>query len=109
MHEDQALRVARNETAFRGLNESIAAGRDVNDDETLVGFLCECGHADCARIIELSPAEYEALRGHPRRFAIVEGHDLPPAEEVVARHERYVVVEKVGTAGAAAESVDPRR
>lgn len=101
-------RVARNEAAFREVNESIGAGRDSEDDDKLVGFVCECGHADCSRLVELTPFEYEAVRRDPRCFAVLEGHEIPGAEVVVARHARYTVVQKRDVAGAVAEDMDPR-
>lgn len=35
-------------------------------------------------------------------------HVLPEAEDVVERHERYWVVEKISVAAAVAERADPR-
>ena len=56
----------------------------------------------------LSKTEYEAVRSDGRRFFMLDGHELPEIEDVVERHERYVVVEKREHAGATAETVDPR-
>jgi hypothetical protein len=39
----------------------------------------------------------------------VPGHDDPEVERVVLQRPDYVVVEKFGEAGRAAESTDPRR
>src|SRR3712207_7921589 len=41
-----------------------------------------------------TPAEYERLRADARHFAVVAGHDIPSAEYVVERTDRYHVVEK---------------
>ena len=48
------------------------------------------------------------MRADPRRFVIVNGHELPEVEVVVERHGDYSVVEKVGAAGDEAERRDPR-
>jgi hypothetical protein len=101
-------RIGRKEATFRRINEDIDRGRDAEDDATLVGFVCECGMTDCARLIELTPAEYEQVRSDPCRFAIVNGHEIPFAEEVVERHERYAVVRKLHASGAIARETDPR-
>jgi hypothetical protein len=101
-------RIARNEATFRRINEDIERGRDVEDDTTLVGFICECGSAECARLIELTPAEYEQVRANPLRFAIVHGHEIDAVERVVERHDRYAVVRKLEQTSHIAEETDPR-
>ena len=101
-------RIARNEATFRSINEDIERGRDADDDQTLVGFVCECGSADCSRLIELTPAEYERVRSDPCRFAIVNGHEIPAVESVIERHDRYAIVRKLEASGAVAKETDPR-
>jgi hypothetical protein len=100
-------RVAMNEATFRRINEGMEAGQDQSG---LLTFVCECGRLGCNRLIQLTRAEYEALRGHSRRFAVLEGHELPEVEHVVERTERYLVVEKAGKPEAEiVEHTDPRR
>ena len=53
---DMQERIGRNEATFRSINEDIERGRDAEDDRTLVGFVCECGWAECSRLIALPPA-----------------------------------------------------
>ena len=71
-------------------------------------FRCECARLECNSAIELSLSEYERVRGNPRRFVILPGHELSDVDVVVERRPGYVVVEKHGRAGAVAESEDPR-
>lgn len=107
--DDQTLeRIARNEAAFRELNEMLRASATAGDADALRTYTCECGWLGCNVLIELSVAEYEAVRRHPAHFAVAEGHDEPEAERIVLRHERYLVVEKVGPATEVAEALDPR-
>ena len=101
-------RIGRNEATFRSINEDIERGRDADDDHTMVGFVCECGSADCSRLIELTPAEYERVRNDSYRFAIVHGHEVAEVETVVERHDRYAVMRKLETSGAVAKETDPR-
>lgn len=108
MSTDFQERIGRNEATFRRINEDIDRGRDAEDDSTLVGFVCECGMTDCARLIELTPAEYERVRSDPCRFAILNGHEIPAVESVVERHERYAVVHKLAESGVVATETDPR-
>ena len=70
----------------------------------------ECGRLRCNRLIQLTRAEYEAIRKNPRRFAILDGHEILEAEEIVERLDRYTVVEKRGDPVAEiVEHTDPRR
>lgn len=101
-------RVAQNESAFRDVNEGIEAGRGLTEATTAIRFVCECARLGCTELIELTPAAYRALRAHPRRFAVVPGHEVPEAEEAVERVGGTLIVQKVGVAGAVAEDRDPR-
>jgi hypothetical protein len=96
-----------NEAAFRKVNEGMEVGQD---PAGLLTFICECGRMGCTRMIELTRAEYEAVRANPRRFALLAGHEMEDVETVVERHERYLVVEKNEDVEAEiVEDTDPRR
>lgn len=100
-------RVAMNEATFRKVNEGMEVGQD---PDGLLTFVCECGRLGCSKLILLLRDEYETIRGNPRRFAIVEGHEILEAEAIVERHERYIVVEKsAGPEAEIVENTDPRR
>jgi predicted ThiF/HesA family dinucleotide-utilizing enzyme len=99
-------RVAMNEATFRRVNEGMETGQG---PEGMLAFLCECGRLGCNKLIELTRAEYEGVRANPRRFAIVDGHQIEEVEDVVDRTERYVVVEKRGhPESEIVEYTDPR-
>jgi hypothetical protein len=110
MADDPRLpeRIARNEAIFREVNEAIEAGRWPGEENSAIAFRCECGELGCSRLIELTSAEYEQVRSHPRRFFIAPDHEMPEAEDVVERRQHYLVVEKREQAGKLAESTDPR-
>src|SRR5215210_1058007 len=100
-------RVAMNEATFRNVNEGMEVGQD---PAGLLTFVCECGRLRCTALLELTRAEYEEVRANPRRFAVLDGHEIPEAEEIVERHDRYLVVEKAGDPEAEiVEHTDPRR
>ena len=105
---DMKERVARNEATFRNINEDILRGRDQEDDATRVGFVCECGHPECSRLIELTAAEYEHVRSDPCQFAIVPGHEIPEVENVIERNERYFVIRKLEDVREVVTATDPR-
>jgi hypothetical protein len=104
---DEQERIARNEAAFRRVNESLEAERPPADPGRALPFVCECAKLGCTAPVELTAAEYEELRGHPRRFIVADGH-VAPGEIVVARHGDHLIVEKAGEAGAIAAELDPR-
>jgi hypothetical protein len=107
MRPEEKQRVAVNEAAFRKVNEGMEVGLDPSG---LLSFVCECGRLRCNKLIQLSRGEYENVRSNPRRFAIVDGHEILEAEDIVERHDRYLVVEKRGDAEAEiVEHTDPRR
>jgi diaminopimelate decarboxylase len=107
MDIEDRQRVAMNEATFRRVNEGIETAQDPGGRLT---FLCECGRLGCNRLILLTRPEYEAVRSNPRRFALVDGHEMLEVEDVVERAERYIVVEKRGRPEAeVVEHTDPRR
>jgi hypothetical protein len=60
----------------------------------LVEVVCECGKSNCTGEIVLSLREYEAVRRHPTRFLIKEGHEVADVVRVVGYGTGYVVVAK---------------
>jgi hypothetical protein len=102
-------RLAKNESLFRGVNERV---RDVrlgtSDPEELISFVCECGREDCVAEVELTMAEYEALRSVPTQFALKPGHELPEVERVLTETGRYSIVEKHEEEAMIARRSDPR-
>jgi hypothetical protein len=96
-------RIALTQATLRGLNEAMRApaGRRVV-------IRCECGQIGCNQLIGLSAGEYESVRAHPRRFAIVPGHEVDEIDDPVEHHETYVVVEARAPAAALADQTHPR-
>jgi hypothetical protein len=101
----RAAKAARHQSLWREINERI---RLVAEDWGDVEFVCECASLECTESINLSVAEYEHVRGSPKRFPIALGHDFSAFEDVVAADDRYAVVEKRGKAGREAARMDPR-
>lgn len=107
---DEMLRAARNQSLYREVNERIEDLNKRFDAALSAGatWVCECVDTECSAPMELTLAEYEHLRSHPNRFAVLPGHVLDTVEHVVEMHDGYVVVEKVGCAAAYAAELDPR-
>lgn len=77
----------------RRVNEAIERG----DSGPVPVFVCECGHLGCSDTVELSVAEYEAVRSDFDRFLVKPGHEIEEVDRVVERHSGYLVVVKPDT------------
>ena len=99
---------ARSQVLFREVNERIAklSGPRAETDHRLL--ICECSSVECAESLEISAAEYEAVRAQGARFVVLPGHELAEIERVVKGNSRYLVVEKLGEAAEIAHAGDPR-
>ena len=108
---DEMVRAARNQSLYRAVNERV---EELNErfDAALTAeatWMCECADPECSEPMSLTLGEYEELRSHPNRFAVLPGHVLETVERVVDAHDGYVVVEKLGPAAVIAAELDPRR
>lgn len=97
--------IARNEVVARSVNEAIQNGRVTRDGTS--PFVCECGQLGCNAVVEMTLADYEAVRAYPRRFVLVAGHEAH-FDEVIDEGDDYEVVVKQGAPGRLAEENDPR-
>lgn len=98
MDDVKVERIKANNDRFRQANETIRnRAEELGADMQRIPFLCECALEDCVAILQLTRAEYLAIREHPNHFMTAVGHEgaEAPVAEVVARHDGYVVVEKV--------------
>ena len=99
--------LVRTEILFREVNEHIVELTDAGQTGEPVILLCECGRPDCLVQIEVTAAVYAAVREHATYFIVLPGHVAPEIERVVHREDRYLVVEKVGSAGELAREHEP--
>lgn len=99
---------AYRQTVFRHVNENIAQLTGLAAETGYSLYICECSQEGCAESIEITPAEYEAVRTDAARFVVLPGHQMEGIERVIAGNSRFLVVEKFGEAGEIAEAEDPR-
>ena len=79
-------------------------------DDRLCSLRCECGDDECACEIELTLAEYEAVRAYATHFVIARDHENPESEQLVEERERFAVVATVsGEAAQLARRTYPRQ
>jgi hypothetical protein len=101
--------IAENEALFRDVNERVVAiPRHQADPNEKLLFYCECGDEKCFVHLRMTRAEYEAVRAHSDRFAVVVEHAVQETERIVARHDGYAVIEKHQDVRDFVEETDPR-
>jgi hypothetical protein len=100
-------RIAINQSRFREANERIESAADKMGLVGPVPFICECAQTSCVEIVRLSIEGYEEVRHDPRLFFTAPGHQQLAVDAgagiVVGKGDGYVLVEKIGVAGAIAE------
>jgi hypothetical protein len=105
--DPRGRRVGENESLFRQVNERVEELAGNLDLPTQ--FVCECGRAGCDARLSVPLDEYERVRAHGRRFILAAGHERSEVEKVIDERDGWLVVEKTGEAGEAAEQEDPRQ
>lgn len=109
MLDERRRRIAENESRFRDINERLRDSLSrLPQDGRPLQFVCECGHADCTEMACLTFEEYEQVRADPQLFAVLPGHEIEDAEDVVSRTARFVVVRKKPPTRPIVEAADPR-
>jgi hypothetical protein len=103
-----AERAAENEATFRLANEVLAQrAAELRPGEERTPYLCECEDERCTEILQLTGAEYEAVRAHPRRFVLIPGHQGAD-DRVVQEGPGFTIIEKGGEEGELVAERDPR-
>src|SRR5436190_1841814 len=95
----QRQRAAKQQSVYREVNERIG---NLAGAESSADFVCECLQQECDERVSLALEDYEQIRSSPNRFFVVAGHESPEVEAVVARHDRYLIVELLGAGAAVA-------
>ena len=110
MADPRAARIARNESAFRELNEKLEASvHRGRPDEDYAGFVCECGDPACDDTVRLALPTYESIRQDARLFFVAPGHEAPDVEDVVDREDGFSIVRKHEEVAELVDDRDPRR
>jgi hypothetical protein len=109
--EISSQRAARNQSLYREINETVS---ELNRTFVEAGFetsewICECADTECTVRLQATLEEYEAVRSNPRTFIVSPGHLYPEVERPLSENDRFMIVEKLDTAGQIAEELDPRQ
>lgn len=86
--------LAYRSSEFRALNESVrllVSQFQAPESRELVAFVCECRRPHCFATVEITLAEFEAVRSDDAYRLICPGHE-DEAEETVISTNRYALV-----------------
>ena len=75
---ERQVRAARNQALFRVVNERLEGLADAFQfiaEHT--AFTCECADERCVEPMLMTVDEYETMRGHSNRFAVLRGTSTP--------------------------------
>jgi hypothetical protein len=100
----RAARVGANQDLFRQVNKKVAKFGE--GEVEFMELICECSDVGCHERISMSSEEFIDVRRDPTHFAVHSNHVNKEFEHVVARTDRYVVVEKVGEAADVAVTLE---
>jgi hypothetical protein len=93
--DGREARAARNELVFRTVNEQIM---EISERFatllTDVDIVCECTDPTCIGTIRVRTSEFLAIRETEADFIVLPGHERLDVEQIVGRHEDYLVVRK---------------
>jgi hypothetical protein len=81
--------------ASRDANEAVERMNTTRTDERRVALRCECGDPTCVRAVEVTHAEYEAVRAYGSRFLIEPNHENPESSWVLCENARFAVIDVV--------------
>jgi hypothetical protein len=95
--ETAAEQAARVQLLYRQVNEriqSVGAGIFGMAADEPLSIVCECLDPSCVKRVEISAYDLGRLRSSPAVFIVLPGHETPENEEVLERHDGFLVVVK---------------
>jgi hypothetical protein len=93
--DEQRAEEVRRQALFREVNERIenlSDGWEIFDGS--ISVLCECGRPGCNAPIDVARVVYDDIRATPNRFLLKADHEIADIDEVVVRHNGYVIAER---------------
>jgi len=103
------VRATLRQALLREVNERIEQLDQEWSISGTVSLLCECGNIGCFERVEISAADYDAVRRFPTRFLVKPGHLAREGDRVIGETANCVIVEKTGPSATDAIRLDPRR
>jgi hypothetical protein len=92
----RTVRKGRNQALFRQVNERIAEiAADYAVANGVADFVCECSHLGCTEQVKMPTTAYGRIRDELTTFIVLAGHEDLEHEEVVERHDGYLIVRSI--------------
>jgi hypothetical protein len=85
---------AAQQCAIRDVNEA-AELINMHEGAVRTAMRCECGDPTCLAAVQLTHAEYEAVRAYGSRFLIERNHENPESSWVLCEDARFAVIDVV--------------
>jgi hypothetical protein len=82
----------RKPSLLREVNERIREVSSQWETPGSAAFFCECPNASCSEVLDLTLADYEAIRALTDCYVVVRGHESCARDHVVAQNSSHVVV-----------------
>ena len=93
---ERELRVAQNQRLFRSVDDRILELGGKLDGSALqeLDFACECADNTCVEKIRLRALDFGEI--DENQFVVLPGHELLNVEDVIGKHDDYLIVAKRG-------------
>jgi hypothetical protein len=91
----RARHEAAQQCASRDANETAERANTARSHGRRVALRCECGDPTCLAAIEMTHAEYEAVRAYGSHFLIEPNHENPESSWVLRENARFAVIDVV--------------
>jgi hypothetical protein len=86
---------AARQCAMRDANEAAELVNMAPGGGLRTALRCECGDPTCLAAVQLTHAEYEAVRAYGSRFLIERDHENPESSWVLCEDARFAVIDVV--------------
>jgi hypothetical protein len=91
----RASHEAAQQCASRDANETAERANTTRTSAQRVALRCECGAPTCLAAVEMTHAEYEAVRAYGSHFLIERNHENPENSCVLSENARFAVIDVV--------------
>jgi hypothetical protein len=110
METSEVEQNAKRQALVRNVNEDISAIERRFGGSVELRIICECGRADCAKLVAVPRELYEAVRREATHFVVLPGHERMDVERVIAcgSQRDFLLVRNIGRAAEIARATNPR-
>ncbi len=89
----------------RKINNRINIRRGPHPTDTM-WVVCECASDQCEQLIQVTVDDYRQIREGDSYFLMIDGHESPGFERVIAREGIWLTVQRIGEPKRYVEEMD---